>query len=241
MIRINDFKSKTTLKAAFRVIVFLLFAVASGFGQNTVSLTAGPNTTTLPDGTTLPMWGYTCGAVGGSATCAPLAGPSSGAATKALGGVYVLNGGLGYTSAPSVMITGGGGTGAAATAVVSNGQVVGINVTNHGSGYTSAPTVALSGGGGSGATAAAAPAWSPIVITVPSGTTATPGSLTINLTNNLSFGASNIPTSIVIIGQVGGGLGNSATSTASPRPLQRTGVRVVVYCCQRSGYTLHKR
>ena len=220
MIRINDFKSKTTLKAAFRVIVFLLFAVATGFGQ-TVTLTAGPNTTTLPDGTTLPMWGYTCSSVTAptaSATCAPLAGPSSGAATGALGGAYVLNGGTGYASAPSVSFTGGGGTGAAATAEVSNGQVVSINMTTYGSGYTSAPTVALSGGGGTGATAAAAPAWSPILITVPAGTAPATGSLTINLTNNLSFGTgdSNVPTSIVIIGQVGGGLGTSATSAGSP-------------------------
>ena len=46
--------------------------------------------------------------------------------------------------------------------------------------------------------------------------------LTINLTNNLSFTptgattANAIPTSIVIIGQVGGGLGSSRTTTLSP-------------------------
>ena len=61
MIRINDSKSKTTLKAAVLLSVFLLFAVVTGFGQQ-VNLTAGPTTTTLPDGTVLPMWGYTCGA-----------------------------------------------------------------------------------------------------------------------------------------------------------------------------------
>jgi hypothetical protein len=59
MIRINDSKSKTTLKAAVLVSAFLLLAVATGFGQ--VNLTVGPATTTLPDGTTLPMWGYSCG------------------------------------------------------------------------------------------------------------------------------------------------------------------------------------
>jgi parallel beta-helix repeat protein len=61
--------------------------------------------------------------------------------------------GSGYTSAPTVTITGGGGTGAAATALVYGGQVVAIFVTNQGSGYTSSPTIGLSGGGGSGATA----------------------------------------------------------------------------------------
>src|ERR1700675_3640455 len=55
--------------------------------------------------------------------------------------------------------------------------------------------------------------WSPVVITVPTGQ-----GLTINLTNNLSFGATpnNVPTSLVIVGQLGGGLGTTATSMASP-------------------------
>jgi hypothetical protein len=46
--------------------------------------------------------------------------------------------------------------------------------------------------------------WSPVLITVPTGQ-----DLQINLTNNLSFGATpnNIPTSLVIVGQLGGGLG----------------------------------
>ena len=46
--------------------------------------------------------------------------------------------------------------------------------------------------------------WSPVVITVPTGQ-----DLQINLTNTLSFGATpnNIPTSLVIVGQLGGGLG----------------------------------
>jgi len=66
-------------------------------------------------------------------------------------GVVVTNGGSGYTSAPTVAITGGGGTGATAVALVANGIVTSIIVTNGGSGYTSNPTVALSGGGGSGA------------------------------------------------------------------------------------------
>lgn len=63
--------------------------------------------------------------------------------------------GTGYTSAPTVALTGGGGTGATATATVSGGAVTGFTITNPGSGYTSAPTVALTGGAGSGATASA--------------------------------------------------------------------------------------
>src|SRR6266513_3242329 len=58
---------------------------------------------------------------------------------------------------------------------------------------------------------AAAP-WSPVVITVPAGQ-----DLTISLTNSLSFlNGNTVPTSLVIVGQLGGGLGTTATSTTSP-------------------------
>src|ERR1700676_26484 len=53
--------------------------------------------------------------------------------------------------------------------------------------------------------------WTPVVITVPTGQ-----DLQINLTNNLTFGTNSVPTSLVIVGQIGGGLGRGATSTASP-------------------------
>ena len=57
--------------------------------------------------------------------------------------IALTNGGSGYTSAPTVVIT---GTPAPTTSVES------ITVTTGGSGYTSAPTVTFSGGAGSGAT-----------------------------------------------------------------------------------------
>lgn len=70
--------------------------------------------------------------------------------------VNVGNGGTGYTGPPAVTFSGGGGSGAAATATInSDGEVNGVAVTAQGTGYTSAPTVTLSGGGGSGATAEA--------------------------------------------------------------------------------------
>jgi hyaluronate lyase len=68
-------------------------------------------------------------------------------------GIKVINGGSGYTSAPTVEITGGGGSGATATATVSAGKVSAITVVNGGSGYTTMPTVTLIGGGGTAATA----------------------------------------------------------------------------------------
>jgi hypothetical protein len=83
--------------------------------------------------------------------------------TKGIKSFTITNGGSGYTTAPTVTITGGGGSGASAKAVVSGGVVTAINLDRDPSGvefsltgtYTSAPTVTLSGGGGSGATATA--------------------------------------------------------------------------------------
>ena len=69
--------------------------------------------------------------------------------------IHVSDGGSGYTSAPTVSFTGGGGSGATATAQISGQSVASITVTNEGSGYTSAPIVSFSGGGGSGAAATA--------------------------------------------------------------------------------------
>lgn len=69
--------------------------------------------------------------------------------------IIITNGGTGYTSAPTVSFSGGGGTGAAATANITAGVVTSITITNRGSNYTSLPTVSFSGGGGSGAAATA--------------------------------------------------------------------------------------
>lgn len=78
---------------------------------------------------------------------------------RVTGGITAITVGAGgtlYTTAPTVSFTGGGGgTGAAATAVVAGGVVTGVTITNAGSGYTAAPTVVFTGGGGSGASATA--------------------------------------------------------------------------------------
>jgi hypothetical protein len=130
-------KSITT---TFIGILVLLLGATVVVAQQQVNLTAGPTSLTLPDGSIVPMWGYTCGAVvaGSTATC------------KALN-----------------------------------------------------PAVAAGG-------------WSPVVITVPTGQP-----LRISLTNQLTFTpvgatANTIPTSIVIAGQLGGGLGGTPVRTSSP-------------------------
>src|SRR5258708_38293028 len=67
---------KSILKTAMLAMAGLLLTAGASFAQQQVNLTAAPTTTTLPDGTTVPMWGYNCGALGGgvisTATCAPL-------------------------------------------------------------------------------------------------------------------------------------------------------------------------
>ncbi len=80
-------------------------------------------------------------------------------ARRGLSSIDVTNGGSGYTSAPTVLFTGGGGSGAVGTAILGTGgnagKIVGVAVTNPGSGYATAPAVSFSGGGGSSAAATA--------------------------------------------------------------------------------------
>jgi protein-export membrane protein SecD len=60
--------------------------------------------------------------------------------------ITVKEEGSGYTTA-TVSIEGGGGTGATATAQISDGKVTAITITNAGSDYTTAPTVTITGDG----------------------------------------------------------------------------------------------
>lgn len=71
-----------------------------------------------------------------------------------LQGINLISGGYGYSDPPTVIITGGGGSGATASAELLDGVVVNIVLNTRGSGYTSVPTVTISGGGGEGAAAA---------------------------------------------------------------------------------------
>lgn len=63
--------------------------------------------------------------------------------------------GSGYSSAPTVVISGGGGTGATAVAQMAGTAVQAVVIGNPGQGYTSQPAVSFSGGGGTGAAATA--------------------------------------------------------------------------------------
>ena len=135
--RFNAFKSALLLAVATFAFGS---APGSAMAQSAVTLVATPTSTVLPDGHSVPMWGYVCG------DALPV-------------------------SAPSVN----------ARCVAANGQ-------------PQTPTT-----------------WQPPVITVPA------GKLTITLVNQLAGAAApNIPTSIIIDGQIGGGLGSLRTTSPSP-------------------------
>lgn len=75
----------------------------------------------------------------------------------AVAAITLVSGGTGYTAAPTVTFSGGGGSSVTATASIdaTNSTVSGLTITGNGTGFTSAPSIAFSGGGGSGATASA--------------------------------------------------------------------------------------
>ena len=55
----------------------------------------------------------------------------------------VTDPGYGYKTEPPVLLVGGGGTGATARAILSDGAVTGFLITNPGSGYTAPPQVVI--------------------------------------------------------------------------------------------------
>jgi N-acetylneuraminic acid mutarotase len=92
------------------------------------------NSITVTDGTN--SWSQSVGNPGAGATAT---------ANTIVGfviGATITNGGSGYTSAPTVTIS-GNGTGATATATLTDGVVTGINVTSAGSGYTTGATITI--------------------------------------------------------------------------------------------------
>tara|TARA_B100001093_G_scaffold277143_1_gene264872 strand:+ start:8909 stop:9991 length:1083 start_codon:yes stop_codon:yes gene_type:complete len=73
--------------------------------------------------------------------------------------ISITNGGSGYTTTPTITISGGDGTGATVQAVtLSSGVITSILLSNKGSGYTAAPTITISDPDTAGGTTATATA-----------------------------------------------------------------------------------
>ena len=123
-----------------------------------------------------------------------------------VGQLALINGGSGYTAAPSVVLSApndANGIQAVAVSTIANNVVTSITLTEAGSGYTQAPTVSFYGGGGSGANAVAS------IVTFATGT------VSIAVTNP---GDSFTSAPIVNISG-GGGTGAAATAVVSGNAL----------------------
>lgn len=129
-------------------------------------------------------------------------------------GVTVTAAGTGYTSPPTVGFSGGGGSGAAATAFLVATSVATVTVGAGGTGYTTAPSVTFTGGGGSGATGTA---------------TVVSGAVTAVTVTAGGSGYTSRPT-ITFTG--GGGTGATATAV-----MTASGVGSVVMSADGTGYT----
>lgn len=139
-------------------------------------------------------------------------------AATTVASIAVVTQGAGYTSAPTVAITGGGGTGATATAAVAGGVITSFTVTAAGSAFTSTPTVTLTGGGA----------------TTPATAVANLTAAAVNTTHGTLVGGAgyiNTPT-VTFTSANGQGTGATATTT-----LTGGAVSAVTISAGGSGYT----
>lgn len=72
---------------------------------------------------------------------------------RAITGVTIVDGGAGYLTAPTITVTGGGGSGATITATLTAGVITATAIGAGGSNYTSVPALVVTGGGNTAATA----------------------------------------------------------------------------------------
>jgi len=132
-----------------------IILTTSGSGQNTLNkLIPATAQTGKTSQITAPGFSLPTATGSGATINAVVSGPVI--------SLTISNVGSGYTSAPSVTITGGGGYGATAHAIVGTVSgtsqyqtVIAVVLDQPGQGYTSNPTVVFSGGGGSNAAATA--------------------------------------------------------------------------------------
>jgi len=119
-------------------------------------------------------WDGTAGTMQPIGLQKPYNGPAVTVTSSAMSGyvdaINVVSAGNGYSTAPTVTLSGGSPTTAAvARAEVSGGRVVGVTVSDAGKGYTSAPSVVISPSNANGATFAVGVLGSVREVTVSSG------------------------------------------------------------------------
>jgi hypothetical protein len=93
------------------------------------------------------------GNVGDNATAVAITTSRGG--SLSVGGIILTNAGVGYTTIPTITLSGGGGIGAAATCSIetSNNGIIKYTIIDGGTGYSSAPVITITGNVGLGQTA----------------------------------------------------------------------------------------
>jgi len=153
----------------------------------------------------------------------PYKGPAVTVASSAMSGyvdaINVVSPGSGYSTAPTVTLTGGSPTTAAvARAEVSSGRVIGVTVSEPGKGYTSAPSVAISASNASGATFSVGVVGSVRAMTVASGGTGYTSAPTVVFSAGLSKANATVTVTDGVVSAVellSGGTGATTAVTAS--------------------------
>jgi hypothetical protein len=162
--------------------------------------------------------------------------------------LLLLDGGSGFTTAPTVGFTGGGGTGATAVATVAGGKVTSLLLTDPGSGYTGSPTVVFSGGGGAGALAVAEVSAGAVTsVTVVNGGSGFIGTPTLVLSGGAGIGAEatavltgSVITSVSVTNGGSGytsapavtvqtGINNAASATVALMPIGVSGAAIETF------------
>ena len=182
--------------------------------------------------------GTTVTAINVGTRTATLSNPVGTDFTSGVGQVTILNGGIGYTVAPTVTFN--PPNGATAVANISGGRVTSVVMTNTGTGFVNPPVVEFTGGDGGGATANAlltragtGSVLSVKVNTPGAGYTSTPtvviagGNPTTPATATASINGAGIVTAVTVVNPgsgytsqptitlVGGGATTDATATAN--------------------------
>jgi len=143
---------------------------------------------------------------------------------KSVQQVVITNPGAGYTLAPTLQVTGGGGAGAAGTVFIGDGAVGIVTLTDAGSGYTTAPTVTITGPGAGGTTATAeavvSSAGTITAINITNAGSAYTSSPTITIGNPALNNSGNFKFNEIVTGSITGVKGRVRTWSATTNVLE---------------------